>query len=315
MTEFQKHYSTSIENMEDLATTIFVILDDLYQATAPAKVVHRANKDGALMSDSEVLAIGVLGDMLEIDSENALVSFVRKNLKGLFPRLCERSRFNRLRRNLSGVTEQIWLKLNGLMPWTADELRIVDSFPLPICAFGRAAFRNSKFCGEEASYGHCASKKETFFGYKVHAMCSGNGYITDFLITPASTDDRAAVWELVENYRRRIALIGDKGYVSPILARDLMTEKGIQLFALKKKNDKNQDPKWLRRAIFKIRRRIETSFSQLTRQFRAESTLAKAFWGLRTRLLSKFLAFNLGFFINSVCGREDRLAHIKGLVF
>jgi len=315
MTEFQKHYSTGIENMEDLATTIFVILDDLYQVTVPAKVVHRANKDGALMSDSEVLAIGVLGDMLEIDSENALVSFVKKNLKGLFPRLCERSRFNRLRRNLSGVTEQIWLKLNGLMPWTDDELRIVDSFPLPICAFGRAAFRNSKFCGEEASYGHCASKKETFFGYKVHAMCSENGYITDFLITPASTDDRAAVWELVENYRRRITLIGDKGYISPILARDLMTEKGIRLFALKKKNDKNQDPKWLRRAVFKIRRRIETSFSQLSRQFRAESTLAKAFWGLRTRLLSKFLAFNLGFFINSVCGREDRLAHIKGLAF
>jgi len=315
MTEFQKHYSTAIENLEDLATTIFVILDDLYHATAPAGIVRRVNKNTAIMSDSEVLAIGVLGDMLEIDSENALVSFVKKNLKSLFPRMCERSRFNRLRRNLSSVTEQIWLKLNGLMPWTKDDLRIIDSFPLPVCAFGRAAFRNSRFCGEEANYGRCASKKETFFGYKVHAMCSENGYITDFLITPASTDDRAAVWELVENYRRRIALVGDKGYISPILARDLMTEKGIELFALKKKNDKNQDPRWLRRAVFKIRRRIETSFSQLARQFRAETTLAKAMWGLRTRLVSKFLAFNLGFFINSICGREDRLAHIKSLVF
>jgi len=327
MTEFQKHYSTTIENLEDLATTIFVVLDDLYHATAPAEIARRVNKDAAIMSDSEVLAIGVLGDMLEIDSENALVSFVKKNLKSLFPRMCERSRFNRLRRNLSSVTEQIlrrnlssvteqiWLKLNGLMPWTQDDLRIIDSFPLPVCAFGRAAFRKSRFCGEQANYGHCASKKETFFGYRIHAMCSENGYITDFLITPASTDDRAAVWELVENYRRRIALIGDKGYISPILAQDLMTEKGIQMFALKKKNDKNQDPKWLRQTVFKIRRRIETSFSRLTRQFRAESTLAKAMWGLRTRLVSKFLAFNLGFFINSVCGRDDRLAHIKGLVF
>jgi IS5 family transposase len=301
--------------MEDLATTIFVILDDLYHATATAEIAYRSNKETAIMSDSEVLAIGVLGDMLGIDSENALVSFVKKNLKMLFPRICERSRFNRLRRNLSSVTEQIWLKLNGLMPWTMDELRIIDSFPLPVCAFGRAAFRNSRFCGEEANYGHCASKKETFFGYKVHAMCSANGYITDFLITPASTDDRTAVWELIENYRRRIALVGDKGYISPILAQDLMTEKGIQLFALKKKNDKNQDPKWLRRAVFKIRRRIETSFSQLARQFRVESTLAKAMWGLRTRLVSKLLAFNLGFFINSICGREDHLAHIKSHVF
>jgi len=315
MTEFQKHYSTGVEDLEDLATTIFVILDDLYKATAPAEIQRRANKENAVMSDSEVLAVGVLGDMLEIDSENALVSFMKKNLKGLFPRMCERSRFNRLRRNLSSVTEQIWLKLNGLMAWTDDELRIIDSFPLPVCAFGRAAFRQSRFCGEGANYGHCASKKETFYGYRVHAMCTQNGYITDFLITPAATDDRAAVWELVENYRRRIALVGDKGYVSPILAQDLMTEKGIRLFALKKKNAKDQDPKWLRQAVFKIRRRIETSFSQLTRQFRAESVLAKALWGLRTRLVSKFLAFNLAFFINSICGREDRLAHIKGLVF
>jgi len=315
MTEFQKHYSTAIENLEDLATTIFVILDDLYHATAPMEIQRRKNKDTAVMSDSEVLAIGVLGDMLEIDSENALVSFVKKNLKSLFPRMCERSRFNRLRRNLSSVTEQIWLKLNGLMAWTEDDLRIIDSFPLQVCAFGRAGFRKSRFCGEEAGYGYCASKKETFFGYRVHAMCTQNGYITDFLITPAATDDRTAVWELVENYHRHLALVGDKGYISPILARDLMTEKAIQLFALKKNNAKNQDPKWLRRAVFKIRRRIETSFSQLARQFRAESTLAKAFWGLRTRLVSKFLAFNLGFFINSICGRQDRLAHIKGLVF
>ena len=154
MTEFQKHYSTAIENMEDLATTIFVILDDLYLASAPAEIARRVNKDTAIMSDSEVLVIGVLGDMLEIDSENALVSFVKKNLKALFPRMCERSRFNRLRRNLSSVTERIWLKLNGLMPWTDDDLRIIDSFPLPVCAFGRAAFHKSRFCGEDANYGY-----------------------------------------------------------------------------------------------------------------------------------------------------------------
>ena len=45
MTEFQKHYSTAIENLEDLATTIFVILDDLSLATAPAEIARRVNKD------------------------------------------------------------------------------------------------------------------------------------------------------------------------------------------------------------------------------------------------------------------------------
>jgi hypothetical protein len=48
MTKFQKHYSTGIENLEDLATTIFVILDDLYQSdrsdrsAAPHLITARA---------------------------------------------------------------------------------------------------------------------------------------------------------------------------------------------------------------------------------------------------------------------------------
>ena len=33
-------------------------------------------------------------------------------------------------------------------------------------------------------------KKETYYGYKVHALITLEGYIASFEITPASTDDR-----------------------------------------------------------------------------------------------------------------------------
>ena len=50
---------------------------------------------------------------------------------------------------------------------------------------------------------------------------------------------------------------------------------------------------YLQRLIFKTRRRIETTFSQLIEQFNAERVFAKSFAGLCVRLLTKFLAFIL----------------------
>ena len=160
----------------------------------------------------------------------------------------------------------------------------------------------------------CPSKKETYYGYKVHALCAKNGFITDFIITPASIDDRAAVWELTEQYNRHLLLIGDKGYISPTLAFDLHRERDIDLIFMKKNNDKTQYSKTLRQIIFKIRRRIETSFSQLSEQLNIEVVKAKSFWGLAVRLQTKLLAFNICFFINQLLGVND-FAKIKNLSF
>jgi IS5 family transposase len=312
--EFRKDCSIPLEDLKDLATIIFVIIDDLYEESIPDEIKHRKHKKKAILTDSEIITIVVLGEILSVDSENAWVSYVRKNMKDLFPRMCERSRFNRLHRNLSSVMMQIRIKLGTILDFTEDDLRIADSFPLPVCAFGRAKFAKA-FKGENANYGYCASKKETYFGYKVHVLCTANGYITDFLISQASTDDRDAVWELIEGYNRRLLLVGDKGYTGTNLFRDLWEEKGVLMIALKRNNDKNPDPRPIRRTVFKIRRRIETSFSQLAEQFNAENVLAKSLWGLDTRLQSKFLAFSLCFAVNWLLGRDDRIARIKSLAF
>lgn len=39
-------------------------------------------------------------------------------------------------------------------------------------------------------------KKETYYGYKVHALITLEGYIASFEITPASTDDREGLRDL-----------------------------------------------------------------------------------------------------------------------
>lgn len=192
-----------------------------------------------------------------------------------------------------------------------DSIRIIDSMPIPVCKFARAYF--SKSFKDIASYGYCASKKETYFGLKLHALVTVDGFISDFFLTPANVDDRAAVFELIEN-KPSIKIIADKGYVDDDLKCQLENEKDILLISLKRKNSKNPLEKQLRNVLSKTRRRVETSFSQLAEQFNVNKVLAKSKWSLMLRVTLKILAHNISFIINNILGNE-KIAQIKQLVF
>mgnify|MGYP000146304104 CR=1 FL=1 len=59
-----------------------------------------------------------------------------------------------------------------------------------------------------------------------------------------------------------------------------MQEKNICLFALKRSNSKENWPKSVRQLIFKLRRRVETVFSQLSGQLKCRKSVSqKAFRG------------------------------------
>lgn len=107
--------------------------------------------------------------------------------------------------------------------------------PSSACGFGRAHF--SKRFKDIMTYGYCASKKETYYRLKLHAVVTLDGYITDIELTAANVDDREILWELIPNSYQAIVL-GDKGYTGDRIAQELRSEKGIILLALKRSNSK-----------------------------------------------------------------------------
>lgn len=134
-----------------------------------------------------------------------------------------------------------------------------------------------------------------------------------FEITPASTDDREGLRDLADHWSN-VTILADKGYVGKNMKQE-MQEKNICLFALKRSNSKENWPKSVRQLIFKLRRRVETVFSQLSGQLNAERVLAKSFQGLCTRLVNKVLAYNLCIALNSIFGETCELGKIKKLIF
>lgn len=312
MLKFQDDYTTIITTFEDFILLVYTIIDDLYHQFVPYSVSQRRNVDTAKMSDSEIITLSICGELAGIDSENAWYSFVKRNYRHLFPRLCSRTRFNRTRRALLQVTELLRQKLTHSFPIPTSRYFVIDSFPLPVCKFGRARYCRS-FRVDGANYGKCPSKKETYFGFKVHALITIEGYITAFEITPASVDDREGLRDFAENHLC-LTVLGDKGYTGEQLWED-MQEKGICLMSLKPSNHKNNWPKEVRQVIFRFRRRIETVFSQLSEQLNAEKVLAKSFRGLCTRLQNKILGHNLCMAFNSIFREPCDIGEIKHLIF
>ena len=240
---------------------------------------------------------------------------LKVELKAVFPCLPERSRFNRRRRNLSAASEEVRRALTAYIPKT--DVFIADSFPIPICDYKRAKTSTSDLkwadaSGTLATYGHCATKGlGTFLGFRGHLITTGAGVPVDFAIASADIDDREVLPVLVEGGRYPIVL-GDKGYVSQSLERELLDTENTCLFPTRRRNQKSQYPEAFGKLQVRLRRRIETTLNQLTQQFSVACVRARTHWGLQTRMSNKFGACLLGAFLNQALGRP--LMKLKDLV-
>ncbi len=276
--------NTKIKNMEQLYYEILKIVEELYEKFVPKNVRTRKNKEKAKMTDAEIISIQLLIECLGKTQKSGYL-YLKSNYSNL-ANYVERSRFNRLVSSLFTVIKVI---RKNMKRNENCEYKIVDSFPLVVNKFGRAYF--GKRLREYSSYGYCASKKEKYYGMKVHAVTDLNGNPIDYLLTKANVDDREALYELSEMMDIDI-LFGDKGYAGSI-NEDLKVEKGIRLYALKRGNSKNPLPKPFRNTISKLRRRIESTFNQMIEHFNIERVRTNSMLGLSTMLEIKFLCFNI----------------------
>ena len=251
------------------------------------------------LSDLELISICLTAEYLGMDSENDLF---RKLPKTLSLKI-ERSVYNRRRRRLVDYIETIRLQLASCFN-AYEDIFIVDSMPLELYKLSRIS--RSSICKEnhysQPNKGYCAAQVSTYYGYKLHAVCSVRGVFQSIDLSPASVHDIQYLKDIKEQLSD-CTLIADKGYLSAKVQLNLFENCNIKLSTFMRANQYNymKQPFVFRKST----KRIETLFSQLCDQLMIRRNYAKSFEGFKTRILSKITALTTIQYINKfIFGRN-----------
>lgn len=209
----------------------------------------------ARVSAAEILIVAVVAaKYFQNHHERALCILIRL---GDIPHL-SMSRFNRRLHALSDWLYGIVTLLGEV--FAHGEVFIIDSLPLPVCKRVRA--RRCKKVRGKAYCGYCAAKREKFFGWRLHLVCTADGVPVTFDLLPAAEHDLTPIHELTAHLPAGATVFGDKGYISTDDADTIFEQTGVRLVSIRRKN--MSPNRWADDFDLRLyRNRIETVYSQL----------------------------------------------------
>jgi hypothetical protein len=276
--------------MDDIKIiTAYCIMDDVLRH------LEHSTHPLAHITDAEVLTVAVVSAMY-FHNNHERTLFVMYHLHYLTTPLST-SRFNRRVHALAGWLEYIAVLLGELL--SKGETFIIDTMPLPVCKLARAR-RCHKFDSPHSPLTHfrsvdylgvCHTKREVFFGWRLHLICTPQRVPVRFQMLPAAFHDLTAVCELTWGLPKGARVYADKGYIdakTKKIVRPTVRRDGVHLVAMHKKNMKPNTPEeW--QGLRKHRPCIETAHSQLV-SMGIQSLHARTNSGFAIKVLASLLA-------------------------
>jgi len=253
------------------------------------------------LSDQEVLALELVGAYLGLGCDKQIWKYFYRHWRTWFPQLGSRSNFVRHAANLWEVKGRLHRHWADRLHTSAQAVHLVDGFPVPVCHFRRAHF--SKIFRGDAAFGYCASKGQTYYGFKGMLLTTDEGVIDGIALVAANIDERDALDDL-DLHRIRGLLLGDKGFIRPRLKQRL-ADQAIDLQTPVRANMKEARSRPFRQWMMRSRRLVETVIGQLTDRFHIENNRARDLWHLISRLYRKIAAHTLCILLNQQLGRPS----------
>lgn len=234
---------------DDFIVTTFVVRDKTMQALG-----HR-DDIRARASDAEVLTVAVVAARY---FQNHLERALQVRHLGRYLSVARSvSRFNRRLHRLAGWLRLLRETLGAL--FATGEAFLSDSMPGPPCQRARAR-RCRKVSGRDFC-GYCAAKREKFFGWRRHLICTTDGVPVAFDLLPGGLHDLAPVHELPSALPAGATAYGDKGDTAADDEATILADTGVRLVPIRKANMRPN--RWADKlALRAFRKRIETSYRQ-----------------------------------------------------
>jgi hypothetical protein len=265
---------------------------------ATSVVIPRPGPEG-LITDHELIALGVAQAATGICSDRQFLGVVDRLLPGWFPHVPDQTQYNRRLRRLAPWITTVQLQVAELI--AEGQVRLVDG-TLIACANYPGCASKSEFAGH-ASYGYCPSKSLFVWGMRLVLISDIKGVPVGYdLVGPKTGQERDSALELAAAHSGSV-LFADKGFWGREYT-DSMRLIDIKLITPERHRLSQRPPIEVAKAS--IRLVIESVFANLKRQMRLEDHLAKTIAGLVQRIAQRLLALTLGILINALAGRPPR---------
>lgn len=243
--------------MTDYTVAIYCFFDDYLKISRPKEDGRRKMTDAAVITTALVAARYFHGNLFSASCYMQQHHGIRK---------LDKSNFNRHLHRLSAVVSAVFFALGQSLKELNTECKyLIDSFPVAVCRNIRIG--RNRLLGEEAYRGYNASKREYFYGFKVQVVTTADGIPVEYFIVAGSVHDATAFQAMDIDLPQGSELFGDSAYGIYEL-EDLFRElDGVTLQMERKKNSKRKDSPAQAYIKKYWRKRIETTFSEITAFF------------------------------------------------
>jgi IS5 family transposase len=243
----------------------------------------------AILTDAEIMTVAAVAAEFFVGNHQASLNFLSSHG---YIKPFSKSRFCR---RLQAIAESrwqlaLWILAQAHQSINLDNYHIVDTFPVPVCRNIRT-FRCRIYSGK-IYRGWSATKKEYFFGMKVCLVVTEQGYPVEFHLSPASTADMAALRSMELDLPKTATIFGDKGFLDQKFEAELAEQMGIRLVVPRRKNMKEQLEGCIGYICKVVRKRVETTFSQIAERL-ARSVHAVTPAGFERKIMLTVLVFSI----------------------
>jgi Transposase DDE domain len=243
---------------KDKIISIFCLIDDILQGINHKEDIRRR------VSDSEIILTAIVSSTSFYGNHNSAIKFMKQY--GFIPEMLDSSRFNRRLHKVGSLLYELFEIVSSYFKDFCCEMHyIIDSFPVAVCHNMRIA--NCKILKEEKWRGYTASMRNYFYGVKVQLLTTKDGIPIAFHFTPGKTGDAKAIGKMIGKLPPEASLYGDSAYTDYRLEDIALERKCVLLKIQRKSNAKRTDTLEQKNEKLKMRKRVETTISDIKKMF------------------------------------------------
>mgnify|MGYP001565270170 CR=1 FL=1 len=274
--------------IEDKIIAIFCLVDDMLKS-----IQHTEDKRRRV-HDSEIITTALVSAIYFGGHQQHAVRFMHN--KGMIPDMLSESRFCRRVHAVNQLLCSMILSVGKYLNEFGCEMDyVLDSFPVAVC--DNIRIRRSKMIRGKKWRGYCASMRRYFYGVKVQLLTTKTGIPVSFSFIPGKEADVKSLERMLDGLKPEDTVYADAGYTNYKAEDRLHDEKFISLKTQRKSNSKRQDTTELRKEKKTIRKRIETTISDIKKLF-PRTIHAVTFNGFLLKLILFIFAIQLNSILN-----------------